>query len=55
MGEESEIVVYIDDKISQLVILPNNRPSSFHISQIELLMPEAGQIGPSGKSPLASD
>ena len=55
MGEESEIVVYIDDKISQLVILPNNRPSSFRISQIELLMPETGQIGPSGKSPLASD
>jgi hypothetical protein len=54
-GEESEIVVYIDDTISQLLILPNNRPSSFRISHIELLLPEPAQLGPSGKSPLASD
>ena len=39
-GEEVEIVVYIDDTISQLRILPNNRVSSFRLSKIELLLPE---------------
>ena len=54
-GEEAEIVVYIDDKISQVLILPNNRLSSFRISHIELLLPETGQNGPSTKSPPPSD
>jgi hypothetical protein len=54
-GEAAEIVVYIDDTISQLRILPNNRLSSFRISQIELLLPEKGQNGPSTKSPPPSD
>jgi hypothetical protein len=38
-GEEVEIVVYIDDTISQLRILPNNRVSTFRLSKIELLLP----------------
>jgi len=38
-GEEVEIVVYIDETISQLRILPNNRVSSFRLSKIELLLP----------------
>ena len=38
-GEESEIVVYIDDMISQVLILPNNRPSRFRISKVHLLLP----------------
>jgi hypothetical protein len=38
-GEEAEIVVYIDDTISQLRIRPNNRVSSFRLSKIELLLP----------------
>ena len=54
-GEEAEIVVYLDDKISQLRIVPNNRRSSFRISQIELLLPERGQNGASTKSPPPSD
>ena len=40
--EESEIVVYIDDTISQVLILPNNRPSRFRISKIQLLLPPGG-------------
>ena len=38
-GEEAEIIVYIDDTISQVLILPNNRPSTFRMSKIELLLP----------------
>jgi hypothetical protein len=41
-GEEVEIVVYIDDRISRLLFLPNNRDSSFRISKVELLLPESG-------------
>ena len=54
-GEEAEIVVYIDDKISQLLILPNNRLSSFRISHIELLLPEPGRTRPEREEPPASD
>jgi hypothetical protein len=54
-GEEAEIVIYIDDKISQVLILPNNRLSAFRISKIELLLPETRQNGPSTKSPPQSD
>ena len=39
-GAEAEIVVYIDDWISRIVIVPNNRVSSFRMSNIELLLPE---------------
>jgi hypothetical protein len=49
-GEEAQIVVYIDDRISRVLILPNNRVSSFRISSIELLLPETGQNGPSTKT-----
>jgi hypothetical protein len=38
-GQETEITVYIDDLISKVLILPNNRPSTFRISRIELLLP----------------
>jgi hypothetical protein len=38
-GQETEIVVYIDDTISNVLILPNNRPSRFRMSTIELLLP----------------
>ena len=50
-GEEAEIVVYIDDTISHVRILPNNRVSSFRLSKIELMLPETrGEDGPaSGK------
>jgi hypothetical protein len=44
-GQEAEVVVYIDDTISRVLIFPNNRPSTFRISKIELLLPEAGQRG----------
>ena len=54
-GEEAEIVVYIDDWISRVVIVPNNRVSSFRVSSIELLLPEAGQTGPSTKRPSRHD
>jgi hypothetical protein len=49
-GEEAEIVVYIDGRISQLLILPNNRVSSFRISKLELLLPESEESGPSAKT-----
>jgi hypothetical protein len=39
-GEEAEILVYVDDRISRLLIYPNNRVSSFHISSLELLLPQ---------------
>ncbi len=42
-GEEQEFVIYIDDKISRVLILPNNRVSSFRMSKIELLLPESNQ------------
>ncbi len=54
-GEEAEIVVYIDDWISRVVIVPNNRVSSFRVSSIELLLPETGQTGPSTKRPSRRD
>ncbi len=38
-GQETEIIVYIDDTISQILILPNNRASTFRISKIQLLLP----------------
>lgn len=38
-GEPAEIIVYIDDMISSVMILPNNRVSTFRISGIELLLP----------------
>ena len=38
-GEEAEIIVYIDDTISKVLIFPNNRPSTFRMSKIELLLP----------------
>jgi hypothetical protein len=41
-GEEAEIVVYVDDMISNLLILPNNRASTFRMSRIELLLPPGG-------------
>ncbi len=41
-GEEASFLVYIDDRISQLLILPNNRESSFRIAEVELLLPEPG-------------
>ena len=53
-GEEAEIVVYIDDWISRVVFIPNNRVSSFRMSSIELL-PETGQSGPITKSPPRRD
>ena len=49
-GEEVEIVVYIDDWISRVVIVPNNRVSWFRISSIELLLPEIDRNGPRTKS-----
>ena len=39
-GAAAEIVVLIDDRISQVWILPNNRESTFQISDIELLLPD---------------
>ena len=54
-GEEVEVVVYIDDWISRVVIVPNNRVSSFWMSRIDLLLPKTGQNGPSIKSPPGRD
>jgi len=54
-GEEAEVVVYIDDRISRVLILPNNRVFSFRMSSIELLLPETGQNGPSTNSPARPD
>jgi hypothetical protein len=54
-GEEAEIVVYIDDMISKVLILPNNRASSFRMSKIEVLLPATDQSGPSAKSPPRPD
>ena len=42
-GEEVEVVVYIDDWISRVVILPNNRVSSFWMSSIDLLLPGSSE------------
>ncbi|HKM55441.1 MAG TPA: hypothetical protein VJY33_18700 [Isosphaeraceae bacterium] len=39
-GEEAEIIVYVDDRISRVLLCPNNRISSFRMSSIELLLPE---------------
>jgi hypothetical protein len=41
-GAETEIIVYVDDTISNVLILPNNRPSMFRMSKIELLLPPGG-------------
>jgi hypothetical protein len=38
-GQETEIIVFIDDTISKVLILPNNRPATFRMSRIELLLP----------------
>jgi hypothetical protein len=38
-GGEAEIVVYIDDRISRVVIVPSSRVTSFRLSKIELLLP----------------
>jgi len=54
-GEEAEILVYVDDRISRVLVFPNNRVSSFRMSSIELLLPENGQNGPSSKSPPRQD
>ncbi len=53
-GEEVEIVVYIDGWISRVIILPNNRVSSFRMSSIDLLLPENGQKGLETKELLPS-
>jgi hypothetical protein len=50
-GDEVEIIVYIDDHISQLQIFPNNRVSTFRISQIELLLPETRGNSASATNP----
>ena len=50
-GGEAEVLVYIDDRISRVEILPNNRVSSFRISSIELLLPEPGQNAPAPMPP----
>jgi hypothetical protein len=38
-GQETEVIVYIDSTISKVLILPNNRASTFRMSRIELLLP----------------
>jgi hypothetical protein len=38
-GGESEVVVYIEDRISKVVIIPSSRITSFRLSGIELLVP----------------
>ncbi len=38
-GEEAEILVYVDARITRVMLFPNNRISSFWISNIELLLP----------------
>ncbi len=54
-GDEVTLVVYIDDWISRVVFIPNDRVSSFRMSTIELLLPENGQSGPITKSPPRRD
>ncbi len=39
-GNEAEILVDVDDRISRVILFPNNRVSSFQLSSIELLVPE---------------
>ena len=41
-GQETECIVYIDDIVSKVLILPNNRPSTFRMSRIDLLLPPGG-------------
>ena len=53
-GDEVVLVVYIDDWISRVVFIPNDRVSSFRMSIIELL-PENDQSGPITKSPPRRD
>jgi hypothetical protein len=36
---ESGVVVYIDDRISKVVIVPSSRVTSFRLSSIQLLLP----------------
>ncbi|MGD0041062.1 MAG: hypothetical protein ABSE84_11700, partial [Isosphaeraceae bacterium] len=50
-GEEAEILVYVDDRISRVLLVPNNRVSSFRMSSIELLLPETVPNGPITKGP----
>jgi hypothetical protein len=38
-GEEAEILVYVDARISRVLLFPNNRISSFRMTNIELLLP----------------
>jgi len=39
-GEESNILIYIYNKIKSVRVYPNNRPSEFRISSISALLPE---------------
>ncbi|HMF37542.1 MAG TPA: hypothetical protein VKF17_12925 [Isosphaeraceae bacterium] len=50
-GEEAEIIIYVDDRISRVLIFPNNRVSSFRMSNIELLLPETDPNGSITKGP----
>ena len=50
-GEEAEILIDVDDRISRVLFFPNNRVSSFRMSNIELLLPETVSNGPITKGP----
>jgi hypothetical protein len=52
-GEEAEILIYVDDRVSRVMLFPNNRISSFRMSNIELLLPESVPHGPitKGRTP----
>ena len=50
-GEEAEIIIYVDDRISRVLLFPNNRVSSFRMSSIELLLPETDLNGSITKNP----
>ena len=50
-GEEAEILVYVDDRISRVLLFPNNRVSLFRMSSIEVLLPETDPNGPITKGP----
>jgi hypothetical protein len=38
-AKHNEVVVYIDDTISNVSILPNNQPSTFQISNLQFMLP----------------
>ena len=50
-GGEAEILVYVDDWVSRVLLFPNNRVSSFRMSSIELLLPETDPDVPTTKVP----